>query len=144
MAVVPNGQKMLATCEIFKSWKMLCATTVLPSCIAMTWVPTAAIRTSGQASSPSRSRHTVCRSMVWRRARRPCHFLCLWRGTQHQVSMCKSGADAQTCAAQQRAPPHRLTRSQKTRISAEIRVLRSAALPSTAVSRALARNTPSC
>ena len=57
--------------------------------------------------------------------------------------MCKSGADAQTCAAQQRAPPHRLTRSQKTRISADILVLRSAALPFSAVSRALARNTPS-
>ncbi len=33
--------------------------------------------------------------MFWRRARRPCHFLCLWRGTQHQVSMSKCGADAQ-------------------------------------------------
>ena len=143
MAVVPNDQKMLATCEFSKVGK--CCVRLLPSCSAMTWVPTAAAnRTSGQASSPSRSRHTVCRSMFWRRARRPCYFLCLWRGTQHQVSMCKSGADAQTCAAQQRAPPHRLTRSQKTGISAEILVLRSAALPSTAVSRALARNMPRC
>ena len=32
MAVVPNGQKLLATCELFKSWKMLCATTAELQC----------------------------------------------------------------------------------------------------------------
>ena len=32
MAVVPNGQKMLATYELFKSWKMLCATTAELHC----------------------------------------------------------------------------------------------------------------
>ncbi len=138
MTVVPNAQK----CWLKKFGN--CCVTLLPSCTAMTWVPTIGRRTCGQASGPSHSRHVVCRLMFWRRAIRPCHFLCLWHGTQHQVSVCKSGADAQTCAVQPRAPPHRLTRSQKTRISAEIRVLRSAALPSTAVSRALARNTRSC
>ena len=32
MAVVPNGQKMLATYELFKTWKMLCATTAELHC----------------------------------------------------------------------------------------------------------------
>ena len=125
-----------------------CCVRLQPSCIAMTWVPTAGRRKphqrTGQRSITQQvySLPSRCSGGGW--ARRPCHFLCLWRGTQHQVSMCNRGADAQTCAAQPRVPPHRLTRSQKTRISAEIRVLRSAALPSTAVLRALARNTPSC
>lgn len=82
--------------------------------------------------------HTVLHQQ---QARCPCHFLCLWLGMQHQASMCKSGADTQPRFAQPRATPRPLTRSQKIRISADIR---SVALPSSAVSRALARNTPSC
>ncbi len=131
---------------------------LLPCCIAMTWVPAIGRRipyapTDRPAVHHAAGTYTICRLMFWRGARRPCHFPCLWHSTQHQVSMCESGADALTWSAMPRALPHRLTRSQnprpeetrnETRISAEIRVLRSAALPSTVVSRELASNTPSC
>ena len=124
-----------------------CSVSLLPSCNCHDFVgsrPSAAAhRTRGQASGPVHSRRAVCRQFAGgpdahatscvcgaaRSSRFPCAKVALtYRRVQHSRG----------------PPPHRLTRSQKTKNSAEIRVLRSAALPSTAVSRALARNAPSC
>ena len=143
MAVVSNGQKVLATYELFKSWKMLCATTAELQCHDLgphRWPPQTA-----PADRPAVHHAAGTQSAV----------RCSGGGPEAHVTSCVCGAARNTRfpsakvalthrRVQQRAPPHRLRRSQKTRISAEILVLRSAALPSTAVSRALARNTPSC
>ena len=145
MAVVSNGQKMLATYGLFKTWKMLCATTAELQCHDLgphRWPPQTA-----PADRPAVHHAAGTQSAV----------RCSGGGPDAHVTSCVCGAARNTRfpsakvalthrrVQHSRGPPlHRLTRSQKTRISAEIHVLRSAALPSTAVSRALARNTPSC
>ncbi len=148
MAVVPNAQKMLATGEISQSLKMLCGTTTELHChdLGPDHRPPHTAHADRPAVHHTAGADAVCRLMFWRRARadaHACHFLCMWLGTQHRVSMCKNGADAQTCTAQPRpfCTASRAVRRPESLMS-EIRVLRSAALPSTAVSRALARNPP--
>ncbi len=121
-----------------------CCATLLPSCTAMTWVPTIGRRTprTGQRSITQQARSLPSDVLAAGQTPMPLPvFVARYATPGFHV---QNGADAQTCAAQPRPPPHRLTRSQKTGNSAEIRVLCSAALPSAAVSRALARNTPSC